>query len=68
MLVLSRKIGEKIVMPECGVEITITSIRGSQVCLGISAPSQVSVHRQEVWQRIREECRAEETGLAWREQ
>ena len=54
MLVLSRKCGEKIVVPDQEIVITILEIRGDRVRLGITAPSNVPVHRQEVWQRIHE--------------
>jgi carbon storage regulator len=54
MLVLSRKLGEQIVVPSLNVEITVLSINGRTVRLGISAPDNVTVHRQEVWNRIHE--------------
>ena len=49
MLVLSRKIGERIVMPESGVVLTVLGIRGGQIRLGISAPPEVAVFREELW-------------------
>lgn len=49
MLVLSRKVGERIVLPESGVVLTVLSIRGGQIRLGISAPAQVAVYREELW-------------------
>jgi carbon storage regulator len=52
MLVLKRKVGESIVIPESSVTVTIVAIQGGAVRLGITAPPQVEVHRQEVWQRI----------------
>jgi carbon storage regulator len=52
MLVLSRKCGQTIVLPELGITITPLGIRGNRVRLGISAPSGVMVHRKEVWWRI----------------
>lgn len=52
MLVLSRKVGEEIVLPNCGVTIGVVSVNGSHVRLGIVAPPETSVHRKEVWQRI----------------
>jgi carbon storage regulator len=55
MLVLSRKLGEKIVLPQCGVSITVSAIRGNRVRLGISAPAEVDVYREEVWQQLTEE-------------
>ena len=48
MLVLSRKVGEKIVIPDLDIEISVVSINGSRVRLGISAPQEISVRRQEV--------------------
>lgn len=52
MLVLSRKVGEELVVPECGLVITVLENRGGTVRLGITAPSEVSVYRREVWERI----------------
>jgi carbon storage regulator len=52
MLVLSRKQDESIMIGD-GIEIVIVEIRGNKVRLGISAPSQVPVHRREVYEAIR---------------
>jgi len=52
MLVLSRKVGERIVLPETGVSISVLAIRGKRVRIGIEAPRTASVHREEVWCRI----------------
>jgi carbon storage regulator len=49
MLVLSRKPGERILVPHCGVVITVVSVRGNRVRLGISAPDGVTVYREEIW-------------------
>ncbi len=51
MLVLSRKVGEKIVIPDLAAEITIVAVKGSAVRLGILAPAEVSVRREEVARR-----------------
>lgn len=51
MLVLSRKVGEKIVLPEVDVTVTVVKINGNNIRLGISAPAGITVHRQEVWRR-----------------
>jgi carbon storage regulator len=53
MLVFSRKVGQEVVLPECGATIEVVNIRGNQVRLGIVAPPTIRVHRGEVWQRIR---------------
>ena len=52
MLVLSRKKNEAIVINE-HIQITVVEIRGDKVRLGIVAPRDVPVHRQEVWDAIR---------------
>ena len=52
MLVLSRKVGESIVLPECGVTVTVVAVQGDKVRLGFTAPSSVTIHREEIWQRI----------------
>ena len=51
MLVLGRKIGERIVVPQCGLTISVSAIHGNAVRLAISAPPEVDVFREEVWQR-----------------
>ena len=52
MLVLSRKLGERIVVPQCELAVTVVGIEGNKVRLGISAPTDVGVYREEVWQQI----------------
>lgn len=52
MLVLSRKIGEEIVLPANDVSIAVLAVNGNRVRLGITAPPSTVVHRAEVWQRI----------------
>lgn len=52
MLVLSRKIGECIVIPHEKLTITVLAVRGNTVRLGISAPADVTVYREELWVRI----------------
>jgi carbon storage regulator len=52
MLVLSRKLGEKVVVPDCQLAITVLGIEGGRVRLGIAAPQEVSVFREEVWKRV----------------
>ncbi|HEV2969927.1 MAG TPA: carbon storage regulator [Pirellulales bacterium] len=48
MLVLSRKVGEQIVMPDQEVVVTVVAIQGNRVRIGITAPSGVSVFREEI--------------------
>ncbi|MGY8827343.1 MAG: carbon storage regulator CsrA [Candidatus Latescibacterota bacterium] len=54
MLVLTRKAGESIVIGS-DIRVTVLEMQGRQIRLGIEAPSDVSVHRGEVYERIREE-------------
>lgn len=51
MLILSRRTDESIVIGD-EVTITILSVKGKQVRIGITAPPDVSVHREEIYQRI----------------
>jgi carbon storage regulator len=53
MLVLSRKLGEEIVVPALQLRLTVLAVEGNTVRLGVTAPAEVAVHRQEVWDRIR---------------
>ena len=55
MLVLSRKLGESIVLPDCQATITVISVHGARVRLGVAAPRGLAVHRTEVWARVCEE-------------
>lgn len=52
MLILTRKVGESLLIGD-DVEITVLSIRGSQVKLGVKAPKEIAVHREEIYQRIK---------------
>jgi carbon storage regulator len=52
VLVLSRKTGEKVVVPRHGLEIRVLEIRGNKVRLGITAPRDMEVYREEIWERI----------------
>jgi carbon storage regulator len=56
MLILTRKLGENIRIGD-KVKITILDIKGGQVKLGIDAPPHIAVHREEIYERIREENR-----------
>ena len=56
MLVLTRKLGENIRIGD-SVKITVLEVRSGQVKLGIEAPPEVKVHREEIYVRIQEETR-----------
>lgn len=53
MLILTRKVGESLLIGD-DISITILNIRGNQVKIGVNAPKDVSVHREEIYQRIKE--------------
>lgn len=52
MLVLSRKLGERIVVPEINLTLTVVAIEGNSVRLGITAPTEIGVYREELWDRV----------------
>jgi carbon storage regulator CsrA len=52
MLVLTRKIGERIVVPQFELEITLVAVEGNAVRLGFSAPAEIAVYREEIWARM----------------
>ena len=54
MLILTRKLGERITIGD-DITITLLEIKGPQVKLGIQAPQGISIHRQEIYERIRGE-------------
>lgn len=61
MLVLSRKVGEEIVLPGRNVNIVVLAIQGTRVRLGIEAPPEEPVHRAELWKRKLEAMSCEKT-------
>ena len=52
MLVLSRKLGERILVPHCELAVTVLAVEGNAVRLGISAPEDIAVYREEVWHHL----------------
>jgi carbon storage regulator len=54
MLILTRRVGETIMVGD-NVTFTVLGVRGNQVRLGINAPREVEVHREEIYARIRAE-------------
>jgi carbon storage regulator len=62
MLVLSRKLGERVLVPQCGLAITVVAVEGNTIRLGFTAPSEVGVYREEVWQRIGAEDHSRGSG------
>jgi carbon storage regulator len=59
MLVLTRSIGERLIIGNGEITLTVLDVRGNQVRLGIDAPKDISVHREEIFLRIQAETTAD---------
>ena len=55
MLILTRRVGETVMIGD-EVTVTVLGVKGNQVRIGVNAPKTVSVHREEIFQRIRGEA------------
>lgn len=55
MLVLTRIAGERVIIGDEEIVITVLNVKGNQVRLGIDAPRSVGVHREEIYRRIQQE-------------
>jgi carbon storage regulator len=61
MLILTRRVGETVVIGnDVTVTVTVLGVKGNQVRLGVNAPREVAVHREEIFERIKRERAAEE--------
>ena len=57
MLILTRRVGETVMIGD-DIAVTVLGVKGNQVRVGVNAPKEVSVHREEIYERIKREEQA----------
>lgn len=61
MLILTRRVGESLMIGD-EVTVTVLGVKGNQVRIGVNAPKDVSVHREEIYERIKREQYVDDQG------
>lgn len=64
MLILTRRIGETLMIGD-DVQVTVLGVVGNQVRMGVNAPKEIAVHREEIYQKIQREKQQSHTKKAW---